>query len=173
EFANNKYDRYDRLLAYVFIDGKNLNIELVKNGLANVYLLDERIYENKLRNAWKECIKSNKNLCEKSEDVCANCIELKKLDYSQQEVIFYNKCDFSCELTGWEIRDEGRKNYFFKNFKLNPGKQVSIIVGEGTDIETSTQTTLYWTDETYVWTRTGDTLFLRDDERKLVLWKNY
>jgi len=28
-------------------------------------------------------------------------------------------------------------------------------------------------NETYVWTKTGDTMFLRDNEGKLVLWEGY
>ena len=169
ELGSERYDRYGRILAYLYINGKNINIELVKNGLANVYVLDEKMRESELRNAWNKCIESNKNLCEKSTDVCAKCIELNKLDYNSQEVVFYNKCGFSCNLNGWEIRDEGRKNYFFENFWLEAGKEVKIIVGEGNDMEGI----LYWTGETYVWTRTGDTLFLRDEEGGLVLYNNY
>jgi len=32
---------------------------------------------------------------------------------------------------------------------------------------------LFWKGKDYVWTSTGDTLFLRDDEGKLVLWEMY
>ncbi len=30
-------DRYGRILGVVFVDGKNVNLELVKSGLAEVY----------------------------------------------------------------------------------------------------------------------------------------
>ena len=30
-------DRYDRTLAVVYVDGKNVNLEMVKTGLAEVY----------------------------------------------------------------------------------------------------------------------------------------
>jgi len=30
-----------------------------------------------------------------------------------------------------------------------------------------------WKKKDYVWTKTGDSLFLRDSKGKLVLWKSY
>jgi len=39
---NYKIDKFGRMLGYVFIDGVNLNIELVKNGLARVVLYEKR-----------------------------------------------------------------------------------------------------------------------------------
>ncbi len=164
-----KKDKYNRDLAFVFISNTNINAELVRTGLANVYILDDRKYESQLREAWEECLEQNVNLCERSENRCAECIELKKFDYKNEEVIFHNKCNFDCELTDWEIKDKGRKKFIFDDFELGTGKDVSIIVGDGQN----TETTLFWTDEYYVWTDTGDTLFLRDDEGKLILWKGY
>ena len=39
---NYKVDKFGRMLGYVFIDGVNLNIELVRNGLARVVLYEKR-----------------------------------------------------------------------------------------------------------------------------------
>jgi endonuclease YncB( thermonuclease family) len=169
EYSGKKYDKYGRLLAYLHIGKENVNIEVVRNGFANVYILDDRKNEGILRNAWGECITKNVGICEKSADRCSGCIELKKLDYTNQKIIFYNKCSFICDLTDWEIKDEGRKNYFFHDFRLGPGRQASVITGNGTD----TDSVLYWSGEDYVWTGTGDTLFLRDKKGKLVLWRAY
>ncbi|MDP2672340.1 MAG: lamin tail domain-containing protein, partial [Nanoarchaeota archaeon] len=62
-----------------------------------------------------------------------------------------------------------RKNFIFPNFNLNSEKEVVVKVGEGT----SNEEVLFWKGEDYVWTETGDTLFLRDSEGKLVLWESY
>ena len=170
EFGKDKYDRYHRLLAYIFVNRKNVNLELVKEGLANFYFPSGRDinYEN-FKKAWEDCIKKNKNLCEKSKDKCAYCIEIKEFDYKNQIVIFHNKCNFNCELNGWEIKDEGRKKFIFPEFVLGNKNNVKIKIGEGED----NSNTLFWKTETYIWTKSGDTLFLRDGEKRLVLWENY
>ena len=59
---NYKIDKFGRELGYVFIDGVNLNIELVRNGLARVVLYEKRAkikYQDELLSAEKEA-KANK-----------------------------------------------------------------------------------------------------------------
>ena len=47
---SDKVDKYDRVLAWVYVDGKLLQEELVKNGYAKVaYLYDEYKYVDKLK----------------------------------------------------------------------------------------------------------------------------
>ena len=170
EFGKDKYDRYKRILAYIFIRRENINLELVKNGFANFYFPSGKdIHYNEFKKAWEECITTNKNLCEKSHDKCAICIELKEFDYRNDRVVFYNRCSFDCDLTGWKIKDEGRKNFIFDKFILDSNNNVEIKVGDNKN----TKTTLYWTGEKYIWTNSGDTLFLRDKNNKLVLWESY
>ena len=52
-----KQDKFGRLLGYVIVDGVNLNIELVRNGLAKVVLYEKRAkikYQDELLQAEKE-----------------------------------------------------------------------------------------------------------------------
>jgi len=54
---NYKEDKFGRTLGYVFVGGVNLNIELVKNGLAKVVLYEKRAkikYQDELLSAEKE-----------------------------------------------------------------------------------------------------------------------
>ena len=54
---NYKVDKFGRTLGYVFIGGVNLNIELVRNGLARVVLYEKRAkikYQDELLSAEKE-----------------------------------------------------------------------------------------------------------------------
>ena len=167
EYGKEKKDLYGRTLAYIILNGKNINIEQVRNGFANFYIYSNDEYTSGLKEAWGECLANGKNLCEKSKNKCAECIELKDLNVKEQEVIFYNNCSFECDLTSWKIKDEGRKNFIFGTFILGSNDEVSVIVGNKTD----TKNSLYWKGYDYVWTQSGDTLFLRDKTGRLVLWK--
>ena len=168
--SNEDKDRYNRLLRYVFIDEKNIDLELVKQGFANLYFPSGKdIYYNNFRNAWEECLIKNINLCEKSSDECAKCVELKELNVKTQTITLYNNCTLDCNLDEWSIKDEGRKKFIFNDFILNSRSEVNIIVGN----KTNRDDILFWNDEEYVWTSSGDTLFLRDEEGGLVVWRNY
>lgn len=148
-------DKYYRELVYLFDEG-NINLKMIEEGYANYYFPEgkEKYYDNFV-DAWENC---NKNLCERSLDVCANCVVLKNFGYGKN-VILKNICDFNCELSGWSIKDEGRKKFVFEDFILNSGEEIEISTEDfGND---------------YVWTASGDTLFLRDNFGKLVLWEGY
>ncbi len=166
----NGLDRYKRTLAYLNFNGENVNLKLVEEGFANPYFpKGKEKYYDKFFEAWNKCMNENKNLCEKSTNNCSSCIALKDWDTKNEELILYNKCTFSCELTNWSIKDEGRKKFTFPNFVLESNKEVNIIVGKGNN----NNGTLFWTGQTYVWTQTGDSIFLRDEKGKLILWENY
>ncbi|MFC1710814.1 thermonuclease family protein [Nanoarchaeota archaeon] len=167
EFGKEKYDLYNRKLAYLFLDNQNINLELVENGYANYYFPSGRDkYYNQFKNAWEQCIEQNINLCEASQE---NCIVLKEFDYNNEIVILENICSNIYNIEVWSIKDEGRKNFVFPNIDLEPNQQIELRVGQGNN----NKTTLFWEGEDYVWTKTGDTLFLRDKDNKLVLFESY
>jgi endonuclease YncB( thermonuclease family) len=161
-------DLYDRELAYAYDGEKNINLEIVREGYASTYFPEGKdVHYNEFAEAWQECLNKNINLCEKSTDKCASCIELKEWDFDGQKVVLYNRCNFDCSLYKWTIKDEGRKKFTFNNYILKSLASVSVIVGN----KTNTQDIFYWKDYSYVWTYTGDSIFLRDDKSKLVFWE--
>jgi len=65
---NYKVDKFGRTLGYVFVGGVNLNLELVKNGLARVVLYEKRAkikYQDELLSAEKEAREKRVGVWEK------------------------------------------------------------------------------------------------------------
>lgn len=146
-FGKEKYDKYDRVLAYIFLNGENVNLKLVEEGFANFYFPSGKDkYYKDFKKAWEDCVEKNINLCEKSEDECADCIELK----NSKTII--NTCDFECDITNWRIKVEGRQDIIFPEEILKSREEL------GFELKLTPK---------------GDTLFLWDDECGLVLWESY
>ena len=165
-------DRYDRLLRYVFINGEaeSINEKIIKEGFANYYFPSGYDgYSYKLIKAFDTCVSDNINFCKKSNDVCADCVELKEFNVKKQEVVIYNICNKECDITSWSIKDEGRKKFIFENYVLSGKREVHIIAGSGKN----GNDLLIWERSDYVWNNDHDTLFLRDDKDELVLYKRY
>ena len=170
EFGKDKTDRYNRTLAYIILDGESINLKQVENGFANYYFPEgkDKHYEE-FKTAWLSCVVNEKNLCEKSTNKCAECVTIRQLGVKEQEIILENECDMYCNLNKWTLKDEGRKNLIVPYFIIYPVDEVTVVVGNGT----TKGKTIYWTGETYVLTNSGDTIFLRDEQGKLVDWKGY
>jgi len=160
EFGKDKYDLYHRLLAYVYLNDKNVNEEIINNGFANFYFPEgkDRHYDD-FKSTWEECLNKNINLCEKSKDICAECIKIKEWNIKGDFVIFENACSFDCDVSSWSVKDEGRKKFVFGKLVLKGSEEIKLTAEDF--------------KKDYVWTKTGDTLFLRDEDGRLVLWKGY
>ena len=145
EFAGERYDKYGRVLAYIFLNYTNVNVKMVENGFANYYFYSGKDrYSDDLLDAWNKCIENEVNLCKKSDSVCAPCINI-----ISNSVV--NSCPFSCNITGWQVRGEGREKFIFSEQILSPGANSRFAL----DL-----------------TNTGGSLFLRDEQGKLVDWKS-
>lgn len=157
QFGKEKYDLYGRKLAYIFYANENINLKSVENGFSNFYFPKGKDkYFSTFKNAWEICLNTNINLCEKSQN---KCINVTTWNIETQTLIIKNTCNQSINLTKWSIKDEGRKKYTFENKIISSEEEIKL-------------TEKNW-NETYVWTRTGDSIFIRDSEGKLVYFKNY
>jgi len=140
EFVGERQDKYYRTLAYVFLEGENINVKIVENGFGNYYFYSGRDkYSEELEKAWEDCLENEIHLCEPSEMECAFCIKI------QSEHII-NNCGFDCNISSWEIKGEGRDKFIFdRNLAQSETSEFEV------DLENS-----------------GGSLFLRDDKGRLV-----
>lgn len=180
-------DQYGRLLRYVFLNDRNINVKLVREGLATLYINEPNLkYEDELKEAWNECLNKEINLCKPPEPgECDNtCIGISYFRWNAEGndcdnlngeyVKFENTCPDSCNLTGWTVKDESSRDpYVFPTFSLKNKSTVTLYTGCGNN----TGTKLYWCSSGHicnaVWNNDGDTLYLRNSNSELVLSYSY
>ena len=96
--------------------------------------------------AWESCIDKNINLCEASVNSCASCIEIKDSN------TIINSCDFNCDITGWQVKNEGRGKFIFSEKILEQNEEFLFVLEL---------------------TSSGDTIFLRDEGGKLAVLESH
>ena len=146
-------DRYDRKLRYVFFKDKLINVEIIQQGLATTFMLDELEYKDKFESAEKFARNSEIGLWKKSKDACSNCIILVKLEPIEDFFIIKNNCNQICNLSGWIIKDDA--NHFTYPDTLNPEQEKE------------------YKSKTEIWNDNGDRFFMRDDNGDLVVFYEY
>ena len=62
-----------------------------------------------------------------------------------------NNCNFECDISNWEVKGEGRKKFIFSEQSLKQNEKAGFEL----DL-----------------TDSGGSLFLRDEEGRLVLWED-
>ena len=146
-------DKYNRKLRYIFYENRLLNVEILQEGLATSFMLDDLKYEDKLINAEGFARDSEVRLWEKSKEVCADCIKLLELNYTNEFFILENICYFDCDLSGWSVKDDA--NHIFKLEILNAGEEKT------------------YDSKIKVWNDDGDRFFMRDKTGGLVVFYEY
>lgn len=152
-------DKYSRLLVKIYTP-EYLNLNLVKEGLASTFLVADS-ETKKFKEAEQEAIKLEKGMWQHSKYY--GCFKTKI--YPEKEVVyFYNSCNVS--LIGWTLKDESRKQY---KFNLSPELEFQLFTFSGE----SNSTDLFWNSKSEVWNNDRDTLYLYDNEGKIVHFNYY
>ncbi len=145
-------DKYDRRLRYVFYENRLLNVEILQQGIATSFMLNDLKYKDKLAGAEKFAKQNEIGLWKKSDDVCSDCIKLLELNGEEEFFVIKNNCEFDCNLNGWLVKDDA--NHFFQLNNLQGGEEKRY-------------------DSKNIWNDAGDRFFMRDDEGKLVVFYEY
>jgi len=152
-------DKYNRYLARIYTD-YYINLELVKQGLASIFMVEES--ELKLfSRAEEEAVKNSKGIWKKSE--YASCIKTE-IDSDREIITISNSCTIN--LQHWQIKDESRKIFTFPNISQ------SIINLHSSQGENN-KTDIYWNLKEPVWNNDRDTLYLFDEFGKLANHHSY
>jgi len=147
------YDRYNRMLRYVFYEDRLLNIEILEKGFATCFMIEDLKYKEKLEKAEKFARDNEVGLWEKSKEICARCIDLVELNFKEEFFILKNKCGFDCDLKEWSVKDDA--NHFFR-LELIKSNNEKKFESKGN-----------------IWNDNGDRFFMRDRGGKLVLFYGY
>jgi micrococcal nuclease len=167
-------DQHGRLLRYIYVNSKFVNLELVREGYAHVYIvMPNNKYENDLKQAELHAKNAKLRIWASGEGACdKNCINIFYFHWdaegkdcenlNDEYVTFVNNCSFDCDLTGWTVKDEATTIYTFPSFVLSADSKVTLYTGCGNN----TKTELYWCNHgktcNAIWNNDGDTLYLRN-----------
>ncbi|MGB9743586.1 MAG: thermonuclease family protein [Minisyncoccales bacterium] len=183
EFDVQTQDRYQRLLAYVWVGNKLINEEIVRNGYAVSETIQPNVkYQDLILKAEQEartaCRGLWAGLCSQNQDQESSCIKIVNINADApgndnenkngEWIEIKNSCVQAIPLKGWLLKDSSASNkYEFKDFTLEGSKSVIIYSGCGPD----TSDKLYWQcpEGRYaIWNNTGDHAFLYDLNGNLV-----
>lgn len=177
-------DQYGRLLRYIYVADTFVNLEMVREGYANVYVISQNTkYSDEFEKAEEEAKIAERGIWQTSGEDLSKCIDVLDFHWNAEDndcynlndeyVTFKNTCSRSIDMTGWTVKDEANHIYTFPDFTLMGGAMVTLYTGSGKD----TTTELYWDSSGYtsnaIWNNDGDTLYLRDISGNLAISYSY
>jgi endonuclease YncB( thermonuclease family) len=151
--------KYGRILGRLYSGEEYLNLEIVRLGLAHVYLVEES-EEKEFKKVEEKAREEEIGIWEKSEyDGCLD-VEINKKD---EYLVIEDICGL--DFNGWSVKDESTKMYKFKdNKRIN----YKLFSEKGDDVGNE----LYW-GQGKVWNDDRDSIFIRDSSGFLVYYDSY
>jgi hypothetical protein len=158
-------DEYGRKLAFLFLDGRNINVEIVRNGLAHTFDLGKiSKYINDLKEAESYAKTNQIGIWKKSNISCIKLLDLKIV--GEEKVVLKNDCNFSIQLKNWILEDESHNLFKFPSYIFKPNEVIEIY-------STNKTAKFSFKKNFQIWNKEGDSLFLRDSQGLLVLFYRY
>jgi len=138
-------DKYGRTLAYVFLNDKNINKEILQQGLATLYYYEHDSHYEELKQAEEFARLNQKGLWEKSPN--ANCLKLIELKTDEPEkLILQNICNKELNIT---FKDDATHIY-------------KEIIGPNS---------IFTKEFSHIWNTDGDSIYVRDTEGLLIFYR--
>jgi hypothetical protein len=157
-------DEYGRKLAFLFLNERNINVEMVRNGMAHTFDLSKiSKYVNDLKEAENYARHNQIGIWKRSNVTCIRLVDLKTSE--EEKVVLKNGCNFSIQLKDWSIEDESHNRFIFPSYVFKPSEIIEVY---------STKKTRFSFKKKFsIWNKEGDSLFLRDSQGLLVLFYRY
>ena len=145
EIESHGFDKYGRMLAYVFIGGKNLNREILEKGFGTIYYYEEDLHYNELKRAEEFARLNELGLWQKSSnEKCLEIIEFKTNE--PEKLILKNNCDLNLEIM---FKDDATHIY-------------KVIVEANSFFEK---------EFSHIWNTDGDSIYIYDSEGLLIFYR--
>jgi micrococcal nuclease len=166
------FDQYGRTLAYIWVDGTLVNMEVIRQGYANAFTVPPNVkYQAEFRQAEQEARGAERGLWAGSE-VALQIVHIEadapgddRENPNGEWIEIANQGDNIVVMQGYTLKDEANHIYTFANFSLEPGATFRLFSGQGQDNNTE----LYWgLSGESVWNNGADAAFLRDADGALV-----
>lgn len=172
EFDVETFDQYDRSLAYVWSEGRLVNLEIIQQGYANAFTVPPNVrYEKEFREAEREAREAGRGLWAGS-NVRLKIIQIQadapgsdNENPNGEWIELANQGHTPVPMQGFTLKDAANHIYTFEDFTVAPGAAFRLYSGQGQNSATA----LYWglANES-VWNNNGDAAFLRDNQGALV-----
>jgi micrococcal nuclease len=171
EFDTQTIDQFDRTLAYLWVNDRMVNIDMVLQGYADTYIIppNER-YASVLRQAEETARQAGLGIWKAGQ----TDLEIRTIFYDApgrdadnpngEWIEIQNVSNRDINMNGFTLQDSSSSNlYTFGNFTLGASEIVTIYSGCGTN----TRTELYWCAGA-LWNNDGDSAMLRDNNDAFV-----
>ena len=173
ELDEEEKDRYGRTLAYVYVGGTFVNVQLVREGYAQAYPYPPNVkYQNLFSNAEEEARQDGLGVW--SSRPQGRGIEIAEINFDPpgndrdnlngEWVVIANNTDVPVDMTCFTLSDDSDHVYSFGAFTLPAGGTVTVFTGSGAD----TPMSLYWGSKAPIWNNDGDTAYLKDADGSLI-----
>ncbi len=172
EFDVEPFDQYGRVLAYVWAEGKLVNLEILKAGYANAFTVPPNVkYEARFRAVEREARAAGRGLWTESTvglkitHLQADAPGSDAENPNGEWVEIADQGSQPVQMRGYTLKDQANHIYTFGDFTVASGAAFRLYSGQGQNSPTA----LYWgLVGDSVWNNNTDTAFLRDTQGALV-----
>ncbi len=145
EIESHGFDKYGRMLAYVFFDGKNLNEEILEEGLGTLYYYEKDLHYDELKRAEEFARLNEIGIWKKSSN--SECLEIVEFKIDEPEkLVLQNDCDYGLEIM---YKDDATHIY-------------EAVVGAKES---------YTEEFSHIWNTDGDSIYVYDSEGLLIFYR--